>query len=200
MCRYGDTVPVEVTAPGGERTTKQIDSCMADIVRALDAAGIIMQHSCCGHGKGRGDILVADGRTLIVQPEKWRQKPVSECTQREGHKCRALIGARGGLLRCQRFSSLGYGQRGCAIERAMLDSQLAGERLAALVEGLSAEVACCEAEAVSAERRGATGRARAFAECLDHLDTLLREPGFAPEAEVPSEAAQDVQEGPPGSE
>ena len=43
-----------------------IDFCIADIVAALNAAGIITVASCCGHGKMPGNIALEDGRELEV--------------------------------------------------------------------------------------------------------------------------------------
>ena len=43
-----------------------IDYCIADIVAALNAAGIETMASCCGHGKCPGDIILADGRNITV--------------------------------------------------------------------------------------------------------------------------------------
>lgn len=44
----------------------QIDSCIADLVRALDQAGIDMRGCCCGHGEHEGNIALQDGRVLLV--------------------------------------------------------------------------------------------------------------------------------------
>jgi len=49
---------------------KGIDSCIADIVEALNAAGIYTSQCCCGHGKGDGFIDLHDGRTLIIKRGK----------------------------------------------------------------------------------------------------------------------------------
>ena len=43
-----------------------IDACLAPIVEALQKAGIDMRGSCCGHGRGEGDIHLQDGRALII--------------------------------------------------------------------------------------------------------------------------------------
>jgi hypothetical protein len=45
----------------------EIDACIADIVEALQQAGIDMRTSCCGHG-GWGEIVLQDGRVLMIQP------------------------------------------------------------------------------------------------------------------------------------
>lgn len=47
---------------------QDVDLCIADIVAALNAAGISTLASCCGHGEGSGVINLEDGRELIV---KW---------------------------------------------------------------------------------------------------------------------------------
>jgi hypothetical protein len=41
-----------------------IDYCVADIVAALNAAGIETMMSCCGHGKRQAELILADGRDL----------------------------------------------------------------------------------------------------------------------------------------
>lgn len=73
MCEWGTTTPVIVKIPASLSHTgkdrwawKEIDSCIADIVEALERAGIDMQGSCCGHGKGFGDIILRDGRFLTI--------------------------------------------------------------------------------------------------------------------------------------
>jgi len=73
MCKQGDTVPVYVTIPADLSTTgevqakcAEIDRCIAPIVSALQRAGIDMRGSCCGHGKGLGDIHLQDGRLLLI--------------------------------------------------------------------------------------------------------------------------------------
>lgn len=75
MCKHGTDVPLEVTIPAhlshtGEtrKDVKGIDACIAPIVAALNAAGIETWQSCCGHGKGTGQINLADGRTLVITP------------------------------------------------------------------------------------------------------------------------------------
>ena len=45
---------------------QDIDLCIADIVAALNAANIVTVASCCGHGKMPGNIILKDGRELIV--------------------------------------------------------------------------------------------------------------------------------------
>jgi DNA-binding NtrC family response regulator len=44
-----------------------IDYCIADIVAALNAGGIVTIASCCGHGKTDGIISLEDGRELLIK-------------------------------------------------------------------------------------------------------------------------------------
>ena len=77
MCEWGKYKLVNVKIPAdlacsGKSYWKemQIDSCIADIVRALQEAGIYMRGSCCGHGKQDGEIELQDGRKLIIQQSR----------------------------------------------------------------------------------------------------------------------------------
>ena len=45
---------------------KPIDTCIADIVKALVEAGIYTDGSCCGHGSEPGSIILSDGRILDI--------------------------------------------------------------------------------------------------------------------------------------
>lgn len=73
MCNWGTYTRVRALIPnnlshtGQARwDTKPIDSCIADIVDALNKAGIYTSSSCCGHGKTNGEIWLHDGRKLAV--------------------------------------------------------------------------------------------------------------------------------------
>ena len=48
---------------------QDIDFCITDIVTALNAANIVTEASCCGHGKINATILLKDGRTIIIKPD-----------------------------------------------------------------------------------------------------------------------------------
>ena len=55
-----------------------IDHCIHQIVAALNAGGIHTVASCCGHGGMKGNIILEDGRTLIIQKtpesmEDWKK-------------------------------------------------------------------------------------------------------------------------------
>ena len=43
-----------------------IDFCIADIVAALNAANIETLGSCCGYNKMPGDIILENGREIII--------------------------------------------------------------------------------------------------------------------------------------
>jgi hypothetical protein len=73
MCAHGTDVLVRVKVPAdlshtGEPLWREfgIDACIAPLVAALQAGGIDMRASCCGHGQQPGRIDLADGRTLVV--------------------------------------------------------------------------------------------------------------------------------------
>ncbi len=73
MCEWGSEKQVRVKIPedlshSGSSYWRSvgIDACIADLVEALQNAGIDMRGSCCGHGKENGRIDLQDGRILIV--------------------------------------------------------------------------------------------------------------------------------------
>ena len=47
-------------------SSEPIDSCISDIVGALQKGGMDMKASCCGHNKSFGDIYLQDGRILLI--------------------------------------------------------------------------------------------------------------------------------------
>ena len=61
MCEWGNTVNVE-TKSG----VASVDSCIAELVSALNESGIGTVASCCGHGSRPGCIALADGRELFI--------------------------------------------------------------------------------------------------------------------------------------
>lgn len=77
MCKWGTEELVEVTVAADLSHTGVeyvrpfgIDACIAPLMRALNAGGIVTRQSCCGHEKGPGRIDLADGRVLhISSPE-----------------------------------------------------------------------------------------------------------------------------------
>jgi hypothetical protein len=76
MCRWGHTVNLVVPIPADLSHTgearwaeKAVDSCIADLVRALNAGGVLTRSCCCGHGKEEGSIILQDGRVLVVRQQ-----------------------------------------------------------------------------------------------------------------------------------
>ncbi|HNT30338.1 MAG TPA: hypothetical protein PKL83_05290 [bacterium] len=69
MCEWGTDKIVKLykPMPVSGRNEIAVDSCLADLVQALNNAGIETTGCCCGHGKGDGDIQLADGRILIIK-------------------------------------------------------------------------------------------------------------------------------------
>lgn len=73
MCEWGTDIVLRVPIPAYLSHTgefhwdnKGIDACIAPLVQALNDAGIYTANSCCGHGKRPGQIILHDGRVLIV--------------------------------------------------------------------------------------------------------------------------------------
>lgn len=69
-CAVGTYECVVPMAIRGRR--RDIDLCIADVVAALNAANIVTVASCCGHGDRQGNIMLEDGRTLIITGIKER--------------------------------------------------------------------------------------------------------------------------------
>lgn len=65
MCLWGNTTLLCLTASGKSKL-KEIDSCIAELIKTLDAAGIETIASCCGHEKQPGSIVLADGREIKI--------------------------------------------------------------------------------------------------------------------------------------
>ncbi len=77
MCNHGEVhlVKVKIAADlscNGQEKWKEmgIDTCIAPMVRAFQEAGIDMRGSCCGHGRGFGNIELADGSGLLILSRK----------------------------------------------------------------------------------------------------------------------------------
>lgn len=73
MCKWGTEtlllvpIPAELSYNGEFHwDVKGIDSCIADIVQALNDAGIYTANCCCGHGETHGSIILHDGRVLVI--------------------------------------------------------------------------------------------------------------------------------------
>lgn len=75
MCEWGTETTLRLTTPAhlshsGKAYERDwgVDSCIASLIEALNAGGVVTTQSCCGHGKRSGSILLADGRELLVLP------------------------------------------------------------------------------------------------------------------------------------
>ena len=75
MCEWGTSTDMRVWVPADLSNTWEarwrvmgVDSCISDIVRALQEGGINMRSSCCGHDKDFGNIILQDGRILSICP------------------------------------------------------------------------------------------------------------------------------------
>jgi len=64
-CKVG-TYECQIPMPINTRV-RYIDYCIADIVAALNAANIKTVASCCGHGQMDGEIVLEDGRKMIIE-------------------------------------------------------------------------------------------------------------------------------------
>ena len=61
MCEQGKTIIAKIDGESIE-----VDSCIADIVIALNQGGIKTIECCCGHNKQHGTIFLEDGRELEI--------------------------------------------------------------------------------------------------------------------------------------
>lgn len=74
MCQHGTSTTLLLPNPDHSDPDKlrfkhrlwPVDSCIAQIVQALNAGGVTTLGSCCGHGKTGGTITLADGRALVI--------------------------------------------------------------------------------------------------------------------------------------
>lgn len=65
MCKWDDTVKMPIRG-----RVKNIDRCIHHIVAALNAGDVPTEACCCGHGKRSGSIILADGRYLLIFPDR----------------------------------------------------------------------------------------------------------------------------------
>lgn len=65
MCKhspdYSDTTLLTIRGK-----VRNIDNCIEPLVRALNENGFSTDASCCGHGHRPGNIMLSDGRELII--------------------------------------------------------------------------------------------------------------------------------------
>ena len=74
---YKCTVPMPIKG-----RLQGIDFCIADIVAALNAANITTEASCCGHGRMAGDIMLTDGREILVVPNYEMARKIHKYSRR----------------------------------------------------------------------------------------------------------------------
>ena len=74
MCKWGTDEYVTLCKPTliQGRTRIKVDACIAPLVQMLNDYGVEMKASCCGHGKARGRIDLADGQII------WLKEPQDE--------------------------------------------------------------------------------------------------------------------------
>lgn len=68
MCDHDprEDAMVVLERDSGGRPTVWCDPCLADLVQALNDAGLVTVASCCGHGHRPGQVSLADGRELAL--------------------------------------------------------------------------------------------------------------------------------------
>lgn len=65
-----DRVVVQIGFPGREGSKAiDVDACIAGIVQSLNDGGVPTIACCCGHGNRPGNIVLADGRELVICPD-----------------------------------------------------------------------------------------------------------------------------------
>lgn len=85
MCEWGKTDIVSIPSLGGKGFKKvDVDSCIYQIVKALNMSGIETVASCCGHDNNFGIISLKDGRELIISPNFELSRKVDELIDKEG--------------------------------------------------------------------------------------------------------------------
>lgn len=66
MCKQDiDKAPAYIS----DDKTLMVDACIAPIVDALNRAGLKTIASCCGHGKQPSNIVLKDGREVVIAPD-----------------------------------------------------------------------------------------------------------------------------------
>ncbi len=58
----------------GKKKQINVDSCIAELISALNKAGIYTEASCCGHGIRPITVALTHGRWLIICNDEQRRK------------------------------------------------------------------------------------------------------------------------------
>jgi len=66
MCKWGTTKKVKLHRRYRDSCYADVDSCIANLVRALNRSGIMTIASCCGHNKRPSNIVLEDGREMFI--------------------------------------------------------------------------------------------------------------------------------------
>lgn len=73
MCEHNDVIYLRVPIPANLSHTgefrwdyKPVDACISDIVNALNLDNVFTSASCCGHGERPGEIILHDGRKILI--------------------------------------------------------------------------------------------------------------------------------------
>lgn len=69
MCNDHSGVLVEIpgaSSRGHLGKARGIDACIAPLVEALNKAGMPTVASCCGHGRRAGNVVLEDGREILI--------------------------------------------------------------------------------------------------------------------------------------
>lgn len=69
MCDHSpnrEAAMVVIRSDEAGRATVWCDPCLEPLVRALNDGGLQTLASCCGHGRRPGNVVLADGRVLMV--------------------------------------------------------------------------------------------------------------------------------------
>lgn len=70
MCEHEsrEAAMVVLARDSNRKPTVWCDPCIAPLVGALNDAGIETIASCCGHNHAPGNVILADGRWLLIIP------------------------------------------------------------------------------------------------------------------------------------
>ena len=64
MCKWNNCKTLMING-----RVRDIDSCIYDLVKALNQTGFETIASCCGHNHRPGNIILKDGRELFIVPD-----------------------------------------------------------------------------------------------------------------------------------
>lgn len=56
-----------------------IDECIKPLIKALNDCGMETIASCCGHGYTNGNVILKDGREIIIAPNYRTARIIEKC-------------------------------------------------------------------------------------------------------------------------